>query len=175
MLDEIKNKLIKYLNKKNINLEFDEYCLIWNYKIYDCEYFVELDFCKSDYSDDYIIKYYSRFHIPKLRRRKTTTKGNFHSAVYKNLSYIKSFLDKDAEFIKQDTDRKNKYCTELESYYKRLHEDVSITISFINYSSMYEIFVTGYDKDKISYYKIIIKDNKYYLITKTENFEKILN
>ena len=118
--DEIKNKILKYLNKKGIDIILDNNRLIWNYNIHYSKFVVQLYFQSIDRDKGhYSITYSSSYSIQGIRRRKNSTVRNYCIDIYRNLSYFQGELNKRAEVIKNEIDNKNKYCLEIESHYKK--------------------------------------------------------
>ena len=76
-----------------------------------------------------LIKYYVNINVRGIGRRKNTIGDGYCLKVYRTLSWIKEELDKIAEEEKNKIEQKTKYCTELESYYKKLYNRVSISTS----------------------------------------------
>ncbi len=70
-------------------------------------------------------------------------------------------MQKKIKFTKKN---KKKYCSELKSYYERIHAYVDISLYDIT-DDIY-VFVITRDKDKNTTYQISIKDNNYYLKSK---------
>jgi len=170
---EYKNYLIKYLSKKDVILitpSDNSYYLIWNYNVHYSKFEIKLYFDKRKYDDEFfIIKYNVNCYSIKTSRRKTSTKGNFGAVVYKNLQYIKDNLDKNALENKNKIDTKKKFCTELESYYKRSYK--SVTISTEQYDDRILINIFAYNDNNMSVnYNILYYNSKYYLQSKFENF-----
>lgn len=174
---EVKKKLVEYLNKKGIDASIEEYeSLIWIYKTCFSTFKISLSFDKKDYDDDfYTIKYYiSNYNIDGIKKRRTRTNtNNFQYNVYINLINIKSALDLIANAEKIKIDSVNRYCSELSSYYKKLHDKVNVSTT--EYPDKINITVTTHDKNISTYYTIILKDNKYYLFHKIEIFNKDRN
>lgn len=170
---EAREYLIKYLAKKGINLSLNEYNnLIWIYKSHYSEFIIKIYIEPKDgWSDEsgLIIKYYSSY-AEQLGRRKTAVTDGFGLKVYKNLIFIKEQLDKRAEQLKETIDRKKKYCTELEIYYKKIHKRVEISTSK-NRDESISININAYDDNKSTSYSMTYKDNRYYLNGKYTNSE----
>jgi len=173
--EEVINNIITYLEKKNINIKLYHDRLIWNYDVYYSKFVVTLYLDKKDYNDEnFTIKYHSNFNINTKRRRTLTSKG-YLIKVYKNLNWIKSELNIVADKLKCETETKNKYCTELERHYCKIHKSVSITTGKDwNNNVIIQINCTD-SYDKSSYYSISYKDNRYNLIHKIEYDKKIIN
>lgn len=171
---EIKIKIINYLSKKGLNVMLDKYGddIVWNYNILYSEFNTRLSFySKKLYSEnekDFYIDYYSNAH----KLKKTVLSGNYCLRIYKKLLIIKEELDKIAEKNKNFIDTKNKYCTELESYFKSKHQSVDIS-TYIETNSI-SIIINCYDPNVRTYYRIRYMNNKYYLLLKTEEIEKKL-
>ena len=168
---EIKNKIIKYLNNKGIVITFNKSNdLIWNYEPHYSKFKIDLYFnrIKSTYSIRYYVNY-SHYKLKNLKRRKTSISNGYCLKIYKNLIWLKEKLDIIATEIKKEADNKNKYCTELESYYFRKHKSVYIKTNILSDDSI-NINIDCYDEDKSTFYYIIYKNNKYYLISKVEKF-----
>lgn len=171
---EIKKYLIEYFAKKDIYLTIERGRLVWYYKSHYSNFTVTIYPEKQDNNYPFSIKLYSHYPIKNLRRRRTIAKGSFGLSVYKNLQFVKSEFDKIAEDDKLKRDTKSRYCTELESYYKKIHNKVDITANRYGESPCISISVMGYDDNgKSTYYSITYEDNKYYLNYKTENYEKV--
>jgi hypothetical protein len=168
---EVKTYLIKYLSKKDIVVIIDNNNrLVWNYNTLYSKF--KITFRLEDgYNKPFKIRFYSSEFIKGLVRRGTLAKGSFGLNVYKTLQFIKPHLDKIADEYKIKTDQQNKYCTELESYYKKIHNRVEITVNKQDDNSI-NIKIIGYDLDnKTTYYYIMYNNNKYYLTSKIEVFE----
>lgn len=173
--DEIKNKILKYLNSKGIEIILENNILIWNYNIYYSKftvqlYFESIDYDKGHYSITYNSSYYS---IQGLKRRRTSTLGNYCANIYKNLIFIQDKLNERAETIKKEMDNKNNYCLEIESHYKKIHRSVNLS-SYQYADDNINICVYCYDNNKNVDYSIFYdkKINKYFLESKTETFSK---
>ena len=166
---EVKQKLIKYLTKKGLNVELDiDEKIYWNYNVHYSTLKIKLDPEKDNYDDDFfIIRYLTSIQLDGLYKKKTSTKNNFCLAVYNNLLLIKEQFDKIAEYKKIETDLKNKYCNELEAYYKRKYDKVGITTKQTD-----DYVDISINCDYGEYYNIIYKDNKYYLKSKSIYFDK---
>lgn len=185
-LSEIRDKIIKYLKSKDINIITKNYCdLVWEYEKYYSKFNISLKIMrcntnKPEEDDKYIIKYFTSSYptIQGIRRRRTSANGSFCKSVYDNLMWISSELDKIAEEQRTKIDTKKKYCTELELHYKEIHNNVSVTIDKLNGDNddTFNISVRGSDdNNKITIYDIVYKDNRYYLKSKFENVVEILN
>lgn len=172
---ELEIKLIDYLKKKNIELVKDKYNLIWNYSLYFSQFKIGIVF--ENKNDKYIITFRCRNVIHK--KKKTTVNKGFELRVYKILLLIKSELDKIAESQKIEKESKIKYCSELESYYKRKYKRVDISTIYDSISNYMSISVNCHESESYNsnstYYSIYYKDGKYYLIYKIENFTKIIS
>lgn len=175
--DEIKDKLLKYLNKKGIEIILNNDRLIWNYENNYSKFKIELNFETIKYKEEeyYSITYYCSSNTGwylDVKRRKTSTLGNYCLNVYKTLIYIKIESDKKSELVKTETDNKNKYCLEIEAHYKKIHNRVNVTT--YEYSDYVSINVHCYDNYKPTDYNILYDKtkNKYFLENKTENLSK---
>ncbi len=168
--EEVKESLIKYLNKKGIEIQHDEDNLIWKCESNGYIYNVSI-YINSKSSNDlsgFIIRYYTnQFH---LKRKKTSVAVGFGLKVYKNLIFIKEKLDKISYDLKNENNRIKKYCLELENYYKRKHNRVTISTNE-NFDKTISIYVNCYDNVKTFYYHIIFDNNRYYLYNKITNCE----
>jgi hypothetical protein len=157
---EIKEKIIKYLGKKGITAIInDDNELVWNYTPYYSKYRVELSIGRKDpwkENSEYVVKYHTSIYICGLNRRKTSVNDGFCLKIYRNLLWIKRHLDEDALEHKEKIDTKNKYCTELEMYYKKIHKSVSVA-SNKNSDNSVNIFVSCYDENMSTYYLVKIK------------------
>ena len=168
---EILNYLTKYLAKKGIEIKNDGFDrIIYNYKRHYTECRVTMYFNYNINNNYNTIKYYCTYNIPGIRRRRTKTNGNCGLSVYKNLLFIISKLDIIAEEEKRNIDLKNKYCSELESYYKRKHKKVNISLSKTDTGLYISIISRDIKVQKFTYYTIHCINNKYYLTNKTTNF-----
>jgi hypothetical protein len=175
---EIKNKIVTYLGKKGITITMTEHGnLFWYYKKYYSDFTIRLLLERKKWNDENInlIKYsVNEFSIRGISRRKTSINDGFCLSLYKNLIWIQQQLDTIAENTKIKTDDKIKYCTELEMYYKKIHNNVNISVSKGS-NNTYNISISGYNNHNNSvYYTMTYSDNKYYLDYRSENLEKII-
>lgn len=171
---ELAEVIIKYLNKKGINLVFEDDSLYWKYEKYYSKFSTELVFDKKDYYNDKyynIIKYHNLAYYNGINKRRTSISDGFCLKIYKNLMWIKEKMDKSAEKEKIKIDTKTKYCTELETYYKKLYKYVRINVG-IEDNNIIPIDITCSDKDTVVYYSMFYKNNKYYLTSELENYEE---
>ena len=176
-LSEIKTKIVKYLSKKDINVDINANLnLEWKYSLHYSNFLVVLFVEKLEYEHDF---YTISYHIQSgpgvrnsHRKRTKTSTANFCLNVYKILISFKKVFDEKSNEIKIETDLKNKYCLELKSYYLRFHDIV--TIDVFNYSKNININITGYNASHKheAYYSIIYTNNKYYLSYKTNYVKK---
>jgi hypothetical protein len=169
---EIKNKIIKYLKNKGIEVALNEdQNLVWNYEPYYSKYTVKIYVEDKNYnSGDFKVTYYSSSHVKGIKRRKTAVTDGFCLKIYRNLMWIKEQLDVYANEVKAKTDIKIKYCTELEIHYKKLYKHVDVR-SEKNFDNTIDININCYDNSNNCYYSITYKENRYYLNHKTENLE----
>ena len=174
---EIKKKIVDYLNKKGITITLTETGnLIWYYKKHYSEFTIRLLVERKNWKDYNvnIINYSVSENIRGLRRRRTSINDGFCLSIYKNLIWIQQQLDPIAENVRVKTDDKIKYCTELEIYYKKIHKNVSISVSKGS-NNIHSITINGYDSaNNTTYYNLTYSDNKYYLDWKSENLEKVI-
>jgi hypothetical protein len=174
---EIKNKLIKYLSNKGIQVSISQtHELTWYYEPFYSKYIIRLHI--EEKYGKYIIQYSVNEYIKGINRRKTTVNDGFCNKVYNNLIHFKGELDKLAEIERDAIDTKTKYCTELEKYYKKLYERVDITTRTVkqNHGIYVGINISCYDGYKQSAaYSIYFDRNKYYLMQKTENVCEVFN
>jgi len=178
-METTKKYLIEYLKKKKIQIQPDGYGrLVWEYECENFKYHVKMYFenpTNSFYNDKnyHIIKYSSSIYVKNLQRRRTSTKPKFGINVYKTLMYAKEFFDKHAKQQKNEKDLKTKYCTELESYYNRIHDKVNV-LANKSFDGKITIFISGWNNNgKSTYYAISCDNGDYYLISKTENYESV--
>ena len=168
---ELKLKTITYLNNKGMQFVLENgKDVVWNYSPFYSNFRIRLSFQKKDYNDlesKYIINYYVNVNVKGTRRRKTTTNDGYNLKVYKNLLLIKEELDKIASAEKEKIDTKTKYCTELEKYYKKLYETVTIS-TYREDDTRVSISINCHKPNKSVYYEIIYKNNRYFLSEKKE-------
>ena len=171
---EIKNKIVKYLNGKGIVISVDsDERIIWYYEPHYSKFTVKLYFEKKDWNDpqNNIVRYYTSHNVAGLHRRKTSLKySGYCLKIYKILMLCKEQLDRIAESEKKRIDQKTKYCTELESYYKKFYKSVNISTS--KYENSVDITINCHNDDSSVYYEIVYKDNKYYLTNRREEYSK---
>jgi len=168
-LTEIQNKVINYLNKKGISVSQQGETLIWNYSPHYSEFRIKIYFGKKMYYSDYnIITYGTNNYLNGINKKKTTISNGFCYRMYKILMLIKKELDENAEKYKKEVDLNTKYCTELERYYKRSYN--SVTLSTHKNEDKVEIFVNCTDSTKRISHRIIVKDNTYFLVETNEYF-----
>lgn len=171
---EIKQKIVKYLNAKGIivSINSDEK-IIWYYEPHYSKFTVNLYFERKNWNDEEnsIIKYYTNYKVKGLHRRKTSIRySGYCLKIYNILMLCKEEFDKIAEAEKKRIDQKTKYCTELESYYKRFYKNVNISTT--KYSEVIGININCQNDDSSVYYQIIYKDNKYYLTNRKEEYQE---
>ena len=173
-LSEIQQKIIKYFSKKNIEIIINEYNnLIWNYNSHYSNFSVILYCQQREYDDEfYTISYHVNGASIKTYNKRTKATKNFCLTLYKNFLGFKKIFDENADKSKIDIDIKNKYCTELSRYYSRKHHKIGIEVS--NDFDAINIYITGYDQKfkHEAYYSIKYKDDKYYLISKSNYIKK---
>ena len=170
---EIQEKIVKYLKGKDIDITLTNSGGLWCYKKDYNEFRVTLDVTYNN-DDKFIIRYYINYSIEGIRRRRTIASGNFCLKMFTNLMWIKKHLDIIADDNKIKIDTKNKYCTELEMYYKKMYKNVQISINKQS-DSNYNISINGYDdKGGNTSYSITLSNNKYYLDNKTQSLNEIL-
>ena len=170
---DFKNKLIKYLSSKGIEISISETgVLSWYYEPFYSKYLIKLHF--EEKYGKYLITYSVNEYMKGINRRKTTVNTGFCTKVFNNLIHFKEELDKLAEIERETIDTKTKYCTELESYYKRTYEKVEISTRI--QKARIDIGINCYDgfKHKASY-SIYYDRNKYYLMQKTEHVCEVFN
>jgi len=171
---EIKHKIVKYLNAKGIVISVDsDEKIIWYYEPHYSKFTVKLYFEKKDWNDDQnnIIKYYPSHNVSGLHRRKTSIKySGYCLKIYKILMLCKEQFDKIAESEKKRIDQKTKYCTELESYYKKFYRSVNVSTS--KNGETVDISINCYNDNSSVYYQIIYRDNKYYLTNRREDYHE---
>lgn len=174
MKTEIKEKLIKYLTKKDIEkIEINYNSLIIDYEIYYSKFKIKIYFYKKE--NYYDIKYGSNLYIKNLSKRRTTTKNNnFCNMVLKTINFIKTEMNKEAKKIKDETELKNKYCKELEIHYKNIHDKIQIT-NISSFDNETHFNINAYDNDSNTWYDIEYKNNKYFLKEKIETFYLKIN
>lgn len=168
--------LIDYLNKKNIDIYYDEYDdMVWLYKEHYSNFKIKISVFTDYNKDKKFLKYYASESVTGLHKKKTYIHDNnsYRLNVYKQLLIIKKELEKRAIKYKIETESKNKYCLELERYYNRKHK--SINISTHEIFNNVQISVSAHDIKKSHYYKIEYKNNKYYLIKKTVTLKQVIN
>jgi hypothetical protein len=174
---EILKNLVNFLTDKKINVTFD----ILNDSYVECKYEKYYSsFSFSFYFDEFleknnsVIMYHSEYYIKNIKRRKTNIKNrNFCNIVYNNILYIISHYDKISTEHKLKIDTKNKYCSELESHYNKLHKSTYINVKYSK-NDIVDILINGYDDDKKTSYDITFEKNKYFLNSKTVYYEKSL-
>lgn len=181
---EIQNNIIKYFSKKGIDIIIDKYNnLVWNHKLHYSNFSVILYFEKEYFDDFYTIRYHvcgASITYKKKLKTKTSSK-NFCLTIYKNFLYIQKVFDEKAIELKIDTDIKHNYCIELTRYYSRLHHKIGIEVSQRSNENEIDIYITGYDRyfNHETFYSIKYKNNKYYLISKSDyikkDFDKLKN
>jgi hypothetical protein len=168
---EIKNKITKYLNNKGIPIILtDSDNLIWNYEPHYSKF---LNKIYIDYNNESCyIKYFSDSYPANISRKKTKVTDGFCIKIYRNLMLIKEKCDEIAEKIKISTETKNKYCIELELYYKKLYTNVEIA-TYVNIDYI-RINVNCYNIDYryAVYYTILYRNNKYNLKNKIQHLEE---
>ena len=169
---EIIDKTVKYLNSKGISIAVKDDEIVWNYEPHYSKFRIKLYLEKKNWNDEQpnLIKYYVNINVRGIGRRKNTIGDGYCLKVYRTLSWIKEELDKIAEEEKNKIEQKTKYCTELESYYKKLYNRVSISTS--KSGEIVSINISCSDADSYVNYTMTYKDNKYYLNNRLENFEK---
>lgn len=172
---EIKNKIVKYLNAKGIMISIDsDERIIWYYEPHYSKFTVKLSFEKKDWNDDQnnIVRYYTN-NVSGLHRRKTSLKySGYCLKIYKILMICKEELDRIAKSQKNIIDQKTKYCTELESYYKRFYKQINISTSKYPESELIDISINCYGDNSSVYYQILYKENKYYLMNRQEEYQE---
>lgn len=170
--NELRNKVVKYLNAKGIPIVLTENNkVIWNYNPHYSNYTIQLSFERKDYNDGIsnIIKYYSNINVTGIGRRRTSIADGFCLKVYRTLIWIKEELDKFAEDVKKKIDMKNHYCTELEMYYKKIYSRVSVNAT--KYQNEIDISINCNDAKSSVHYSMVFKDNKYYLNRKIVDYD----
>jgi len=171
---ETQEKIIKYFSKKGINIIINEYYnLVWNYKIHYSDFSVILYFQQKEYDDDfYTITYHVVGANIRTYNKKTKASKNFCYTLHKNFLVFQKIFDEHANILKVDTDIKQDYCIELTRYYSRIHHKIIIDVS--KRLDEIDINITGYDcKFKPeTYYSIKYKNDKYYLMSKTDYTKK---
>lgn len=174
---EVIDNIVSYLKNKKLDITFIS---IRNYYV-ECEYkklysTFKFSFYLNEnyYSDksmkDFTVKYDSTHKLNGTRRRKTKTTNNYCAKVYKNIIWMISQFDKSALRSKSTIDTKNKYCAELESYYRKIHKSVYVTISQRT-PEVVKISINGYDVEKTTTYAISCVNNKYFIDSKLTHYE----
>lgn len=132
-------------------------------------------FIERDLKDKLTVKYYSNNDIQNIKRlRNSTSSKNYLRSIFDNLNYIKVESNRISREKKEKIDNRKKYSTELESHYKRIHNQVNVVVYLYNKetddSEHISIIITCYDNNKRTIYNIISRDNKYYLTNKEEKY-----
>lgn len=173
--DEVFNKIVEYLYKKNIDTYIDRDSIVWIFKHHYTEFKVTVYLNTYSYNKP-TFKFYANFTVNSLKKKRVTYSENNNSYLYKIyniLAYAKTELEKIGNDDKIEKDLSKKYCSELEKYYNRKHKSVSI-YSNNSYSDRVIVSVYGYDVDKSTSYNIEIRDKKYFLKYKSINLKKVI-
>ena len=162
----------KYILKKKFEIEIgsvDKNYISFYYNLNDSDYCINI-FIEKNKNNQSVIKYYSNCNILNINRLRTSVSSkNYLRSIYDNLIYIKTELNKISRYEKERYDNNKKYCTELESHYKKIHDNVNIEVFFPNDDNI-NIKITGYNNNKITIYSINYTDNKYYLNSLEEKY-----
>ena len=165
------HKIENYLIKKNIEFKFksiENYNIIFTYDLFDFDFIIKINLI-PDINDNFIVRYYANYDVLNIKRLKTSTHcKNYLSNIYNNLCYIKYELYRLSYEKNLKLYNKQKYCAELNSYYKKIHRNISIDVKIDD--DCVNIVITGYDENKITNYYITIIENKYYLESLNEEY-----
>jgi len=175
-IDTLK-EIEKYLIKKKFEFEIDnrgDDYILFSYNFNYSKFTIKIYLIK-DYNDKLTVKYYSNCEVLNIKRlRNSTSSKNYLRSIYDNLNYIRLELKRKSISEKEKIDNNKKYCTELESHYKKIHNIVNVDVSLSKVGnpsdSLVSITIKGYDNNKITTYNIFILDNKYYLNSLEEKY-----
>jgi len=164
-------KIEEYIFKKNFDVEFvgcHEKKISFFYNSNNLDYIINILIEKKN--NQSVVKYYSNRDIPNIKRLKTSISSkNYLRSIYKNLNYIKHELNIISTLEKEICDNNKKYCTELESHYKRIHNYIRIDAIF-TIDDIVVIAIIGYDDNKTTNYNITYTKNKYYINSIEEKY-----
>lgn len=169
---DIINGIKNYLDNKKFDFKIKcigENNILFTYNYLNINFIIDIFLVLKD--KEIFIKYLSNTEVLNINRlRNSSNNKNYCRNVYNNLNYIKSELNRYASIKNTLDNNRNKYCLELESYYKKIHSNISIMVEKSEFSDTIDIIIIGKDRNKTTYYNISYINNKYFLDSKRETF-----